>query len=232
MEVVALLTGKGSSSLKNKNLLKINNRPILWYPCSEAKKVSLINKFYVSSEDEKIINTSKRYGYEPIKRPKNLAKANSQHVDVLMHAINFMKKNNCIPDILVVLLANAPIVKKKWILDCINILKNNKNTTAAAPVILDNDHNPYRAKTFDGKYLTNFIKSKNKISSNRQDLPKSYFFCHNFWVLRTKEVIKSNGNPPWNFMGKRVAPYKIKKSIDIHNMDDLNLAKILLKKSY
>ena len=141
-----------------------------------------------------------------------------------------MKKNNCFPDIIVVLLANAPIIKKKWISDCINILKKNKKITAAAPVLIDNDHNPYRAKMFNGKYLLNFIKSKKKLSSNRQDLPNSYFFCHNFWVLRTKEIIRSNGYPPWNFMGKRVKPYKIKKSIDIHNMDDLNLAKILLKR--
>ncbi len=229
MEIVALLTGKGSSTLKNKNLLKINNHPILWYPCSEAKKVKEINKFFVSSEDKKIINTCKKYGFEPIKRPRKLAKANSQHIDVLVHAINFMKNNNCFPDIIIVLLANAPIIKKKWISDCINILKKNKKITAAAPVVIDNDHNPYRAKIFNGKHLLNFIKSKRKLSSNRQDLPNSYFFCHNFWVLRTKEIIKSNGYPPWNFMGKRVKPYKIKKSVDIHNMDDFNLAKILLK---
>ena len=70
MEIAALLTGKGSSSLKNKNLLKINNRPILWYPCSEAKKVKEINKFFVSSEDKKILNICKKYGYEKILRPQ------------------------------------------------------------------------------------------------------------------------------------------------------------------
>ena len=231
MEIAALLTGKGSSNLKNKNLLKINNRPILWYPCSEAKKVKEINKFFVSSEDKKILNICKKYGYEKILRPKKLAKANSQHVNVLIHAINFMKKNNFFPDIIIVLLANAPIIKKKWILDCIKILKKNKKTTAVVPAIINNDHNPYRAKSFNGKYLTNFIKSKSKISSNRQDLPNSYFLCHNFWVLRTNEIIKSNGYPPWNFMGKFVMPYKIKKSIDIHNIDDFNLAKIILKKT-
>ena len=53
MKIAAIITGKGSSSLKNKNLLKINNRPILAYPCAEAKKVKEINKFYVSSEDKK-----------------------------------------------------------------------------------------------------------------------------------------------------------------------------------
>ena len=231
MEIAALLTGKGSSSLKNKNLLKINNRPILWYPCSEAKKVKEINKFFVSSEDKKILNICKKYGYEKILRPQKLAKANSQHINVIIHAINFMKKKKIFPDIIIVLLANAPIIKKKWLSDCIKILKKNKKTTAVVPAIIDNDHNPYRAKSFNGKYLKNFIKSKTKIYSNRQDLPNSYFLCHNFWVLRTSEIIKSNGYPPWNFMGKYVKPYKINKSIDIHNIDDFHLAKIILKKT-
>ncbi len=39
MKIAAIITGKGSSSLKNKNMLKINNRPVLSYPCVEAKKV-------------------------------------------------------------------------------------------------------------------------------------------------------------------------------------------------
>ena len=37
-----------------------------------------------------------------------------------------MKKKNQYPDILIVLLANAPIVKSKWIEDCIKIITKNK----------------------------------------------------------------------------------------------------------
>jgi hypothetical protein len=95
--------------------------------------------------------------------------------------------------------------------------------------MLNNDHNPLRAKKIKKNILVNFIHSKKKISSNRQQLPKSYFLCHNFWVIRTKEIIKNNGDQPWSFMGKKVAPYIIDKSIDIHTMDDFHLAKIILK---
>ena len=87
----------------------------------------------MSSEDKKIINTCKKYGFEPIKRPRKLAKANSQHIDVLVHAINFMKKNNCFPDIIIVLLANAPIIKKMDI-RLYQYFKKNKKIAIAAPV--------------------------------------------------------------------------------------------------
>ena len=71
-----------------------------------------------------------------------------------------MKDKNCKPEILLVLLANAPIIKSKWIKECIKILKNNKKITAIVPVTEDNDHHPLRAKKikegFFGKIL--FVK--------------------------------------------------------------------------
>ena len=54
-----------------------------------------------------------------------------------------------------------------------SFIKKNKYT-AAVPVILDNDKNPYRSKIVNG-IIQNFIKQKKKISSNRQELTNSYF---------------------------------------------------------
>ena len=142
--------------------------------------------------------------------------------------MNIFKKKDQYPDILVVLLANAPIVKSKWISDCINILKKKKSFTAVVPVQNINDHHPERAKKVKNDILKNFI-NKQKISSNRQDLSKCFFLCHNFWVIRAKEIFKNNGQLPWSFMGKKVKAYEIKSSIDIHSAMDVEIAKILIK---
>ena len=56
MKIIALLTGKGGSTLKDKNIVLINSIPLLGYPCKEAKKVKSIQKFYVSSENKKILD--------------------------------------------------------------------------------------------------------------------------------------------------------------------------------
>ena len=225
MIITALLTGRGNNTFKNKNVKKIYGKPILYYPCSEAKKVKSIKNFLVSSEDKKILSAASKYGYEKILRPKKLSKPNSQHYDVLIHAL---KKINSKPDILVVLLANAPIIKKKWIEDCINILKKKKEITSVVPVLQDNDHHPLRAKKISKGYLQSFFK-KNNSSSNRQALEKSFYLCHNFWVIRTEEIIKNEGEKPWSFMGKKTKAYVIKNSIDIHSKEDLEISKILMK---
>ena len=230
-KIVALLTGRGGSKLRDKNILKINGIPCMQYPCREAKKIRIISDFYVSSEDKKILNLGSRLGYKKIVRPKKLSLSNTLHVDVLKHSLKFLKeKHNLSPDIIVVLLANAPIIKSEWIKKCIEIIKRNKKITAAVPVVQNNDHHPNRSKKIKNGVLCEFIKNNSKISSNRQDLEKNYFLCHNFWVIRTKSILKNNGYPPWNFMGKKVKPYIIDNSIDIHSIEDIILAKYLLKK--
>lgn len=181
--MLALLTGRGNSSLKNKNILKLNKKPVLSYACEQSKKVKIISHFFVSSDDENILNSAKKYGFDRIKRPSKLSKSNSLHHEVLTHAVNYLKKK-IIPEIIVFLLANAPIIKYEWIDNCIKILKKDKNCTAVVPVIKDNDKHPLRSKKIKKRYLANNSISK-KISSNRQELEDCYFLCHNFWVIKT-----------------------------------------------
>ena len=53
MKIVALLTGRGNNTLKDKNVLPVLGKPLLYYPAMAAKTCSLITDFYVSSDDEK-----------------------------------------------------------------------------------------------------------------------------------------------------------------------------------
>ena len=232
MKVIALLTGKGGSTLKGKNTILINKIPLLGYPCKEAKKVKSIQKFYVSSENKNILRVAHNYGFEKIIRPKKLSKKNSLHRDVLIHALNFLKKKEILPKIIVVLLANSATIKKEWIWKCIKKLKGNPSASACVPVVLNNDHHPLRAKKINHKgYLKSFAKLKKSISSNRQDLPKNFFLAHNFWVIKAKSIYNNDGESPWNFLGKNVLPFYINYSIDIHVKEDIYLTKEWLKKN-
>lgn len=230
MKIAALLTGKKNSSLKNKNIIKINNKPVCFYPSIEAKKSKLIDSFYVSSDSNKILEICYKLGYTKIKRPKKLSTANAKHVDVIMHALKIMKINKSLPDILVVLLANSPTIKTSWIDKCVKKIIKNSSISSVVPVIKNNDHHPFRSKKLLNSYLVPFCNNKN-ISSNRQDLPSCYFLGHNFWVLRTREIIKNSGYSPWNFMGKKVLPFIVDEIIDIHSSEDLHLCKQWLKKN-
>ena len=236
MNVVGLLTGRGNNTLKDKNLLLIDNKPVLYYISNAGKKAKTLNDWYASSDDDMILNLANEMGYKKIKRPKELATPEAQHIDCILHAMKAMKQDGVEPDILVVLLANNVTVNSQWIDDCVNILIENPTATAVVPVYNDNDHHPLRAKSIseDGTLSMYTKENAADISTNRQQLPKCYFLAHNFWVIRTS-CIEDNikhGQIPWKFLGDKIYPYVIEESIDIHTDMDLVLAEQWIKKNY
>ena len=225
MKVVALLTGRGNNTLKDKNVLPVLGKPLLYYPAMAARSCELISDFYVSSDDDKILNAAADCGYKKIVRPAELALPTAQHVDAIKHALQVMKEDGVEPDILVVLLANSGIVKKEWIQESIENLINNPELSASVPVLLEQDHHPYRCKCLreDGCLGTWFDFKNRDISTNRQDLPINFVLCHNFWTLNLKESLYSNvpGQQPWTFMGNNIKPIVVKESFDVHDEDDI-----------
>lgn len=225
MKIVALLTGRGNNTLKDKNVLPVLGKPLLYYPAMAAKACSLITDFYVSSDDDKILNAAAECGYKKIKRPQELASPTSQHVDAIIHALGEMKKDGIEPDILVVLLANSGIVKTEWIEESINNLLNNPSLSASVPVLLEMDNHPYRSKRLreDGCLDTWFNFKGQKISTNRQDLPMNFVLCHNFWTLNLANSLysKEEGQQPWTFMGNNIKPIVVKESFDVHDEEDI-----------
>ena len=227
MRVTALLTGRGNNTLKDKNIIPILGKPALAYPAIAARNSLCFDNYYVSSDCEKILNAAAEYGFDPILRPAELAMPSSLHKDVINHAMAELKKLEVNPDILVVLLANSPTILPQWIADCVKIMREDQNCSAVVPVKLEMDHHPYRAKRIlsDGSLKSFFEFKENNISSNRQDLPKGYFLCHNFWVLRvTNGLDEKNGEAPWSFMGSRVLPYEVEDSFDIHTYEEVHKA--------
>lgn len=225
MKVTALLTGRGNNTLKDKNVLPVLGKPLLYYPAMAARRCELITEFYVSSDDDKILNAAADCGYVKIRRPAELALPTAQHVDAIKHALGVIAQQSTIPDILVVLLANSAIVKKEWIEESIMNLSNDSHLSASVPVMLEMDKHPFRSKCLrkDGCLGTWFdFKGKN-ISTNRQDLPTNYVLCHNFWTLRLSNSLYSDeeGQQPWTFMGNYIKPIVIKESFDVHDEDDI-----------
>lgn len=234
MKITALLTGRGNNTLKDKNILDILGKPVLYYPAKAARKSELINDFYCSSDDKNILEISNTLGFKSIIRPARLATPNSQHIECILHALEVMESDGGVPDILVVLLANNVTIRSEWITDCVKIMMDNMNVSAIVPVYQDNDHHPLRAKVIneDGK-LGMYVKTDGEVSTNRQELPKCFFLAHNFWVLNVQQVLSNEGGqPPWSFMGNNIYPYIIKESIDIHDKIDLYIAKEWIKEHY
>lgn len=58
--IVALMIGRGGSSLKDKNILPVLGNPVLHWAAAAARRSKYIGRYYVSSDDDKILSTTER----------------------------------------------------------------------------------------------------------------------------------------------------------------------------
>ena len=100
----------GSKRLKNKNILKIKNKPMVIRCAMEVAKSKFVDHIYVSSESKKILNLCREYKINFIKRPKNLSKDHVEKQDVIVHGTKLLKRK-LNPKIVVSLQPNSPQFK-------------------------------------------------------------------------------------------------------------------------
>ena len=234
MNVCCLLTARGHNTLENKHILMALDRPIIYYPASAGKMAKSASSWYASSDSSEILSIAGELGYKPIKRPEEISRPDSQHVDAITHAMKFINSDlGTPPDILVVMLGNNVSFDSNQIDECVKIMMDDYDAiSAVVPVYEDSDHNPMRAKKMlPNGNLTSFMSNMpENTSSNRQDLEKSYFLAHSFWTLNVKRFLSGEEGPgPWKFMGRDVKPYITERSIDIHDTFDLRIAEEWLK---
>ena len=87
-----ILARGGSKGIFNKNLKNLNNKPLLYWSIRQCLNCKEISDVWVSSDSEKIINLSKKFGAKTIKRPKKISKDASSSESGWLHAINYFDK--------------------------------------------------------------------------------------------------------------------------------------------
>lgn len=87
-----ILARGGSKGIKNKNLIKINNKPLIYWSIKSCLNSKFIDQVWVSSDSDKILKISKKFGANVIKRPREFAKDNSSSEVAWLHAVNELNK--------------------------------------------------------------------------------------------------------------------------------------------
>ena len=78
--ITIILARGGSKGLKNKNLRKLNGKPLIYYPIDAAKKSKYIGNIIVSTDSQKIASVAKKFGaIIPFIRPKKIIRIFSNY---------------------------------------------------------------------------------------------------------------------------------------------------------
>ena len=217
----------GSKGIKNKNLVKIKGKPLIFYTIKEARKTKEITNYIVSTDSSKIKKVAQKYKANvPFIRPKKFSKDYSSSASALKHAlIECEKIFNKKFDYVVELMATNPLKKASDIKNVIKILLKNKSDSVIAVNQLF-DHHPARIKKIVKGKLYDFA-IKEELESRRQDLkPNAYVRSGSIYAMSRRYVM----NEKRYFSGKSLAYIlPLERTINIDDKNDLIIAKYKLK---
>ena len=218
----------GSKGIKNKNLVKIKGKPLIFYTIKEARKTKEITNYIVSTDSSKIKKVAQKYKADvPFIRPKKFSKDNSSSASALKHAlIECEKIFNKKFDYVVELMSTNPLKKAQDIKSVIKILLKNKSDSVIAVNQLF-DHHPARIKKIIKGKLYDFAV-KEKLESRRQDLKPSAFVRSGSIYAMSRHYVM---NEKRYFSGRSLAYIlPLERTINIDDKNDLIIAKQKLKK--
>lgn len=218
---------KNSKGLKNKNILKYNNKENLAeHTFLQAKKSKLISKVFISTDSQKIIKIAKKKDVViPFVRPKKLSGDNVPEIKVWKHFCGYLSKIKDIPDYLIILPITSPLRNQSDISK--GIQKMLKNSYDVLFSLTKSSKNPYfNIVTINKKKIKPVIKLKKKIF-RRQDAPRCYDITTVLYIVKFDFILKCLNLYKSKKMGYILIPKK--RSIDIDTKFDYELVKMLAK---
>lgn len=224
-KVICIICARGGSKgLKNKNIQKINNLPLLAYPILQAKASKYIGTVLVTTDSKKIASIAKKYGaVVPFLRPKHLAKDLSTTEDTLKHALLTYEKITKKKFEVCVFLTTTDIFRSIGLIKkCINTLIKNPNLES---VFAGSKTHKNYWEIKGNKFQR--LKKWMKYYKSRQ-IKKNIF-------REDTGIICASRASLWR-KGKRIGE-KVKiidnpsqfSHVDIHNSSDLKLAELIIK---
>ena len=211
----------GSKRVPRKNVLDLCGKPLIAYTVEAALKSKYIDKVVVSSDDEEILQISKKFGAETIKRPDILASDTATTFDAIKHAIDSLEKYEYI----VLLQPTSPLRNSKHIDEAIELLKEKK--ASAVVSVCEMEHSPLWSNTLDDTLsMNNFLKDE-VLNKRSQDLEKYYRLNGAIYICKTELLLKEKSF----FLKENIFAYIMdrKSSVDIDEEIDFKMAEFFLK---
>lgn len=216
----------GSKRIKNKNIIRFFQKPIIGWTINELKKLKkkkIINKIVVSSDSSKILGISKKFGADIlIERQKKLSDDKTPFQLVVKDVIKKLNRLKYDISQIIVVFPSAVLIDANDIISALKIFKKNKNSFVIS--ISKYPHPPQRAYTKSNTKKLSFIERKNELK-NTQNFKELFHDAGQFYIGNKKLWLSKNiHSNSRGFLLPRL------KSVDLDTKDDLSLLKFLFSK--
>jgi len=222
MNIVCIIPARGNSKeIIDKNIINFCGKPLIAWSIEQALASNHINSVYVSSDSDKILNVSIKYGAKEIKRPDILAQDESSSEEALVHAINEIEQSDSNKiDLVVFLQGTSPLRSLGDIDGAINLfIKNNLDSLFSACDLKD----LMVWKNVDSELTSINYDYKNR--ERRQDMQKQYGENGSIYLFKPKIIRES-----MNRLGGKIGTYVMDawKIHEIDNKEDIGICEYFM----
>jgi N-acylneuraminate cytidylyltransferase len=211
--VLALIVARGGSKgLPRKNILSAGGKPLIAWTISAALDSKFISDVVLSSDDDEIIETARKWGCNiPFRRPPELATDDTPSIEVVLHALDNLKGY----DYLILLQPTSPLRTSDDI-DAAFALLQSKDAPSCVSVceVVQSPYWMYRLG--DDGVLERIIPLPRDFT-RRQDLPLAHLLNGAIYIARIDWLRETK-----NFLADGCIGYSMppERSIDIDNAED------------
>ena len=221
MNTVAIIPARGGSKgIPRKNIKELCGKPLIAHIIETALSVEELDRVIVSTEDNEIAATAKKYGAEvPFSRPEELTEDETPTLPVLQHAVKYLaEEENYKPDIVVLLYATSPLLRAESVSEAIRMLKEGEFDSVLS-VVEDRGH--YWIEEAD-KYERLYPKDP----KNRQFERPLFKETGAIYLCRRELLMEEN-----TMVGGKIGFLKMEKAetIDIDEPLDFEITKFFMK---
>jgi len=220
--IAVILARGGSKGIPRKNLIKINNIPLISFTIRQCIN-SGIKEIYTSSDDDEILEVAKKEGSKLIKRPENISCDQSSSESSWIHAINNIPNIDDYNDWIFAPQVTSPIRETLDIKKGIEIAKSNQYDSIFSAVKLDDfliwqkNNNQFIPLNYD---------YKNRL--RRQEMTNNNYLENGSFYLFKPFGIKKFNNRIYGDIG--ICEMEKIKMFQIDHYDDIFIVENILKK--
>src|SRR5689334_142912 len=197
MRVLGIITARaGSKGVPGKNLKMLGDRPLIDYTIDAANDTPL-DRLILSTEDAKIAKVARELGCEvPFMRPSELARDETPHLPVILHAVQWLRDHeNYVADVVVTLQPTSPLRSAADIAAALRMLElSGADSVVSVNEVAAHAH-PMRMLKVDAdgsaKLFVTGEPVRNRIN-RRQDLPKAWVMNGAVYACRTDVLLGAN----------------------------------------
>ncbi len=223
--LVTVCARGGSKGVKNKNIYRINGKPLIAYTAEYAFKQEFVDDVILSTDSEEIKTIGEKIGlWAPFLRKDNLGGDFVHKIDVIKDALLMAEKEkNKHYDIVVDLSVTAPIRRNGDLEKGIEtLLKGDYDIVFS---VVPSKRNPYFAQIemLNGEVVK--VRDNGNISA-RQLLPKVYDLNGSIYIWRRKHLLNSS-----SVMDGKVGIFEMDEMswYDVDTELDMKVVEFLLK---